>query len=314
MKLSTSVLIAFVVFVTALAAVAQEPPSDNKHGIMVRVTPIYVSPDTSSQKLGEATRGREVFVIDESGAWAHVLASLGGQKDVTGWILNKGIVHLNTPDGDKILFGEVAPASELEASRRGGRKGAGDDARRLYYRVFDYFPQSDLAGEGLYRAADIVWQMESHNRDRSESTMVDLNNPASAADETMKLVIKKFPHTKWADMAAFHLLDDKLCADWAGQSKCPDKEADMYEKYAAEHPDSPNAPEALYNAATRRAALIEIYKTEDKPKQIEESRARVKADGNLLTSKYPQTDWAYRARSLMFTVDQGIPTYGNALQ
>jgi len=297
----------------AIAAIAQEPPSDTKHGIMVRVAQIYVSPDASSSRLGEATRGREVFVLDKSGEWLHVLASLGGEKNVTGWMADKGVIFINTPDGEKILFGEAA-ASELLASTRGGRRGAADDARRLYYRVFDYFPKSDLAGEALYRAADILWQMDTHSRSRSESTMVDLTNPADSAGVYMKMVIKKFPHTKPADMAAFRLIDSKLCDDWAGQSKCPDKEAETYEKYAAEHPDSPNAPEALYNAATRRAALIEIYKTENKPKQVEESRTHAKSDGELAISKYPQSDWAYRARSLVYMVDQGIPTYGNAQQ
>jgi len=32
----------------------------------------------------------------------------------------------------------------------------------------------------------------------------------------MKLVIKKFSGSKWADLAAFHLIDNKLCGDWQG--------------------------------------------------------------------------------------------------
>jgi outer membrane protein assembly factor BamD (BamD/ComL family) len=298
---------------TILTTLAQEPPSDTKHGILVRVAQIYIDPDASSSRIGEATRGREVFELDRSREWLHVTASLGPEKTVTGWILDKGVIRINTPDADKLLFGEAA-ASELEASQRHGRKGAADDARRLYYRVFDYFPTSPLAGEALYRAADILWQTGTHGGGRSESTMQDPYSPASAAEDTMKLVAKKFPRTKWADMAAFQLIETKLCDDWAGQSKCPDKEADIYEKYAAEHPDSPKAAEALYNAARRRAALIEIYKTENKPKQIEESRARVKSDAELAISKYPQSDYAFRARSLMYLVDQGIPTYGNEQQ
>lgn len=305
-----SVCIAVCFALATITALAQEPPSDTKHGILVRVAQIYINPDASSARIGEATRGREVFEIDRSREWLHVSASLGPEKTVTGWIINKGVIRINTPDADKILFGEAA-ASELEASQRHGRKGAADDARRLYYRVFDYFPTSPLAGEALYRAADIVWQLDTSDH-RSSNGTNDPTNPAVMAEDTMKLVTKKFPRTKWADMAAFHLLDTKLCGDWEGQSKCPDKEADVYEKYAAEHPDSPNAPEALYNAARRRAALIEIYKTENKPKQVEESRARVKSDAELAISKYPQSDYAFRARSLMYMVDQGIPTYGNA--
>ncbi len=307
---------AFVFCLTVLVGTsvfAQEPPSDTKHGILVRVAQIYIQPDASSSRLGEATRGREVFELDRSRDWLHVTASLGPEKTITGWILDKGVIRINTPDGDKILFGEAA-ASELAASDRRGRKGAAEDARRLYYRVFDYFPASPLAAEGLYRAADIFWQLGGSHRGGGESTMDDPNAPRQVAEETMKLVSKKFPGTKFADMAAFHLLDLKLCDDWLGQSKCPEKEADVYEKYAFDRPASPNAAEALYNAAQRRAALIEIYKTENKPKQSDESVGKAKADCAAVISKYPQSDWAYRARTLVYMLEQGIPTYGNTQQ
>ena len=312
MKCRTYLIIG-ALLAAALSVAAQEPPSDTHHGIMVRVAQIYVTPSASSAKLGEIGRGREVAVLDQSREWVQVLASVTQEKDITGWILDKGIIHINTPDGDKILFGEAA-ASELEASRRHGREGAADDARRLYYRVFDYFPKSDLAGEALYRAADIIWQLDATDvNTRPSARMRDPNDRAEIPEDYMKMVEKKFPRTKWADLAAFHLIENKLCGTWDG-SKCPDKEAGIYEKYAAERPDSPNAAEALYDAATRRAALIEIYKTETNQKKSDESRAQVKADCDLAVTKYPQTDWAYRARSLLYTVNQGIPTYGNAIE
>jgi hypothetical protein len=243
-----------------------------------------------------------------------VLASINQEKDITGWMFDKGVVHIDTPDGDKIIFGEAA-ASELEASKLHGRKGAADDARRLYYRVFDYFPKSELAGEALYRAADIIWQLDANDvntrpsaRQRSPDDRAEIN------EDYMRMVEKKFPRTKWADMAAFHLIENKLCGDWIGQSKCPEKEADIYEKYAFDRPESPDAAEALYDAATRRAALIEIYKTEGNPKKSEESQGQARGDANAAVSKYPATDWAYRSRTLIFMLDQGIPTYGNSLQ
>src|SRR5260370_9602417 len=82
-------------------------------------------------------------------------------------------------------------------------------------------------------------------------------------DEVMRQVMKKYPHTKWADLAAYHLLDNKVCGDWQAQAKCPERETELYEKYATEHPQSPKAAESLYNAATRQAALVEIYLTPD---------------------------------------------------
>lgn len=307
-------LVVFSLLAVSLVSVAQLPPSDTKHGIMVRTAQIYISPGASSAKLGEIGLGREVAVLDQSGDWLQVLASITQEKDITGWILNKGVIRINTPNGPEILFGKAAIA-ELEASSRHGRKGAADDARRMYYRVFDYFPKSDLAGEALYRAADILWQIEAADvSSRPSAKQRDPGDRIPITEDYMKMVLKKFPGTKWADMAAFHLIENKLCGDWLGESKCPDKEAEIYEKYAADRPNSPNAAEALYNAATRRAALIEIYKTENRPKQIEESRERAKSDGNLAVSKYSQTDWAYRCRTLVYLVEQGISTYGNAQQ
>jgi len=39
-------------------------------------------------------------------------------------------------------------------------------------------------------------------------------------EKYMKEVMKKFlPGTKWADLAAFHLIDNKLCGDWQGATR-----------------------------------------------------------------------------------------------
>ncbi len=108
-------------------------------------------------------------------------------------------------------------------------------------------------------------------------------------EQYMKEVMKKFPGTKWADLAAFHLIDNKLCGNWQGAAKCPIKEADIYEKYAEDHPESSASPEALYEAAWRWAALIEIYKTERRREEIRGSK--VKGDLTGTTSGraiYPQ--------------------------
>lgn len=128
----------------------------------------------------------------------------------------------------------------------------------------------------------------------------------------MKLVIKKFPGTKWADRAAFHLLDNKLCGDWQGASRCPEKEADMYEKYVSDHQQSPDAAEALYDAAWRRSALIEIYKTEANQKKSEESKNRALSIAQKIVTQYAQSDWSLRAQRLIFYIQQGVPTFGNA--
>jgi hypothetical protein len=233
-------------------------------------------------------------------------------KAITGWVSSKALVSLTTPNGDKIVFGEAAD-SEDQASRRRGRRDAAQDAMRLYYRVYDLFPTSPLAAEGLYRAADIRWQMDrSDVLTRPSARERDSYMRGQINEEWMKLAIKKFPGTKWADLAAFHLLENKLCGDWQSASKCPDKEAEMYEKYAKEHEQSPSASEALYDAAWRRSALIEIYKTEANQKKSEESKTRALDLAQKIVAQYAQSDWSTRAQMLIFYIQQGVPTYGNA--
>jgi len=296
-----------------------------EHATVVRAASLYLSPDTSSAKLSEVERGRELIILETSRDWVHVEAMLGDTrrdeamdeedvpgKTITGWLLGKGMVRSSTADGDKILFGEAAD-SEDQASQRNGRKGAAQDAMRLYYRIYDFFLTSQLAGEALYRAADIRWQVEKADVSTRPSSREKESYLRQGMDEQwMKLVIRKFPGTKWADLAAFHLIDNKLCGDWQGSPKCPDKEAELYEKYAKEHPQSPAAAEAVYDAAWRRSALIEIYKTEEQSKKSEESKGRALALAQQVISQYSQSGWALRARKLVFLIQQNVPTYGNS--
>jgi hypothetical protein len=295
-----------------------------RRGTLVHEETIRVAPAEDAARLGDAGRGHELVVMDTSRDWVHVEAILAEPrrdrdtdeeiegKTITGWVPAKAFVGMSTPNGDKIVFGEAAD-SEDEASRRRGRRDAAQDAMRLYYRVYDLFPTSPLAAEGLYRAADIKWQIErSDVLTRPSARERDAYMRGQIDEEWMRLVIKKFPGTKWADLAAFHLIDNKLCGDWQGASRCPEKEADMYEKYADEHAQSPSAPEALYDAAWRRAALIEIYKTEANQKKSEESKNRALGLAQKIVSQYAQSDWSLRAQRLLFYIQQGVPTFGNA--
>jgi ubiquitin len=307
----------FLIFTQLAFAQAQR-------GTLVHEETIRVAPSDDAAKLGEADRGHELVILETSQNWVHVEAIIrppsrdpdtgeeNEGKTITGWIPAKAFVAGTNPNGDKVIFGEAA-ASEDQASRRLGRRDAAQDAMRLYYRVYDLFPNSPLAGEGLYRAADIRWQIErSDVMTRPSARERDPYMRGQINEEWMKLVIKKFPGTKWADLAAFRLIDNKLCGDWQGASKCPEKEADIYEKYVSEHQQSPDAPEALYNAAWRYSALIEIYKTEANQKKSEESKNKALGLAQKIVSQYGQSDWALRAQDLIFYIQQGVPTYGNA--
>ena len=295
-------------------------------GTLVHEATIRVSPSATSAKLGEALRGHELIIIEASSRdWTHVEAIIreprrdadeddpeSEGKTITGWIQNKALVGMSTPNGDKIIFGEAAN-SEDEASRRRGRRDAAQDAMRLYYRVYDLFPTSPLAAEGLYRAADIRWQVDrSDVMTRPSAREREAYMRGQINEEWMKLVIKKYPGTKWADLASFHLLENKLCGDWQGASKCPEKESDMYEKFAKEHDQSSAAPEALYQAAWRQSALIEIYKTEANLKKSDDAKGHALALTQKILGQYAQSEWANRAQDLTFYVQQGVPTWGNA--
>src|SRR5271157_6088611 len=329
MRLRSATSIALTGAVLTIAAgilfSARFATAEAQRGTLVHEETLHISPDADSAKLNEVGRGRELIILETSRDWVHVEAIItqprhdeGATEDeqegkaVTAWLPAKGVVTSTTPDGDKVIFGEAAD-SEDQASRRRGRRDAAQDAMRLYYRVYDLMPTSPLAAEALYRAADIRWQIErSDIMTRPSARERQSYMRGQMQEDWMKLVNKKYPGTKWADLAAFRTIENKLCGEWEGLAKCPDKEADLYENYAKDHPQSPSAPEALYNAAWRRSALIEMYKTEPNQKKAAESKDRALALAQKVLSQYGQSDWAWRAERLVFYIQQGIPTYGNA--
>jgi hypothetical protein len=298
-----------------------------ERGIMMREGIIYITPDTSSAKLSNIGRGREVAVIERTPGWVHVVGTVDvstsiefgdeeqSDRNVTGWIVDKGVITTTAPEGDKILFGEAFD-SEMEASKRGGRRGAAQDAMRLYARIAEYFPSSPLAAESLYRSADIRWQIDA--ADLATRPSAKMRDPALRLpidEEHMKRVIKRVPGTKWADLAAYHLIDNKLCGEWEAQAQCPEKEAEIYLKYANEHPQSPKAAEALYKAAWRYSALIVIYKTDNQQKKADEAAARAISVAKKLMSQYPSDeDWSNRGERLVYMVQNNIPTFGNMVE
>jgi outer membrane protein assembly factor BamD (BamD/ComL family) len=324
MKLRFETIGALIVFASVLLS-GSMAFGQAQRGTLVHEETIRVAPDAQTARLGDAERGIEMVILDTGRDWVHVEAIVRPPRNVegateeevegkiiTGWVPARGFVSSSTPNGDKVLFGEAAD-SEDQASRRLGRRDAAQDALRLYYRVYDLMPTSPLAAEALYRAADIRWQVgRSDVMSRPSARERESYMRAQIDEEWMRLVMKKYPGTKWADLAAFHLIENKLCGEWEGMAKCPEKEADLYETYVKEHAQSPAAPEALYDAAWRRSALIEIYKTEPNLKKSAESKDRALALAQKIVSQYGQSDWALRAQRLIFYIQQGIPTYGNA--
>ncbi len=95
------------------------------------------------------------------------------------------------------------------------------------------FPDSPLAPEAAWRAADILWQIQKADiSSRPSAHEKESYMREQLDDEEMKKIIKFYPRTRQAALAAYALIDNKLCGDWQGQPKCPEKETDYYEKYA----------------------------------------------------------------------------------
>jgi len=308
-----------------LATFTSPSLADALRGTLVHAETLRVAPSADSARVGDAGRGVELIILQSSRDWVQAEAILKAPsndegateeesegKAITGWLPSKGVVTSQTQDGDRIIFGEAAD-SEDEASSRRGRRDAAQDAMHLYFRVYDLMPASPLAAEALYRSADIRWQIDRADiMTRPSARERESYMRGQMKEDWMKLVIKKYPASKFGDLAAFRLIENQLCGEWEGLSKCPEKEAELYENYVKEHPQSPAVAEALYDAAWRRAALIEIYKNEPNQKKAAQSKDRAILLAQKIVSDYGQSDWAYRAERLIFYMQEDIPTYGSA--
>src|SRR5271155_6245876 len=139
---------------------------------------VYVAADADAQKVSLVTPGHEVVIVERNGPWVKVFANtdvgddaneddrnkpeFGEDANVTpasGWIRDKGVVGPTTPGGDAILYGSAANFED-EAEQPNSPKGAAGSAHLLYRRVAEYFPDSPLAPEAAWRAADIRWQLD----------------------------------------------------------------------------------------------------------------------------------------------------------
>jgi hypothetical protein len=315
LKLKQSLLMLWIAFAAATLAAQQK-----EQGTIISEVDMYVSPDATSQKLARVTRGRDVILVMDrtsvSGrSWSHVLVVVDvdierqSERQISGWVPSNVLITTATPNADQIIYGEAVD-SENQSQQLGGRRGADADAMRLYYRIYEYFPNSPLAGEALWHAGDIRWQREKFDaRLRPSFREVDPNMREGMDESTLKLLEKKYPHTKWADLAAYNLIDNKLCGSWKGEIKCPEKESDLYEKYAREHPQSPKLAEALYNAAWRQAAMVDMYKAARENDKSEKARKKSIELAQEVAAHAGEGDWRPQALELIYALQQGIPTY-----
>ena len=312
----------------------QKPKKDNlqkpiagPRATALQVTWLYVAPDRGAQKVDRVQPGREIVIAEKSGQWIRAYANTDvrevSDKDapiiasaddtpppISGWMEAKNVVVETTPNGDQILMGEAANQEALASDPRGPAHAA-QTARLFYRRVAEMFLNSPLAPEAAWRAADILWQIQkadvssrpsAHERDAYMREQLD--------DEEMKKIIKFYPRTRQAALAAYEMIDNKLCGDWQGQPKCPEKETDYYEKYASEYPDGPRTAQALYQAVYRQAVLVDMFNADGGDKKADSAKARAHELAARMKDKFPQSDYTARALAIVFKLDQGIPVYG----
>jgi hypothetical protein len=289
---------------------------------------VYITADANAQRISLVTPGHEVVIVERSGPWVKVFANtdvaddvdedlkpdFGEDQNVTpasGWIRDKGVVGPSTPGGDAILFGSAANLEDL-AEQPHAPKGAAGAAHLLYRRVFEYYPDSPLAGESAWRSADVRWQLDRADvRSLPSAKEQEAYLRPQIYEGDMKKVIKNFPGTKYAAQAAYEMIDNKLCGDWQGLPKCPEMETGLYEKYAQQFPDGPRSAEALYNATYRQGTLVTMYTVEENRKKADAAAAHTQALAQQLKAKYPQSDYTARAASIAYKVQQGIAIFGN---
>lgn len=303
-----------------------QKPLAGPRATALRVSWLYVTADTQAQKVGRVQIGRELVVAEKSGDWLRVFANTDIEEEhsndapifdttevpppISGWMQAKGVVIENTPNGDQVLMGAGADQEALATDPR-GPVNAARTAHLLYRRVVEVFPNSPLDAEAAWRAADILWQIQkSDSASRPSAKEKDPYMREQMDEDGLRKVIKYYSGTRQADLAAYELIDNKLCGDWQGQEKCPEKEAELYEKYSAEHPEGPRTPQALYQAVYRQAVLTNMYADNNNDKKSDAAHTRARDLAARLKDKFPQSDYTARAAMLVFKLDQGIPVYG----
>jgi len=329
------VVAALVAVLVCGTACAQKKPKNNLSGYdrsaratVVHPAIVYAAAEDNAAHVTEVEPGHEVVVTEHNGTWVKVFANtdipdeqaedqkpeFSADEEVSpmsGWIKDKGLVTPTTVNGDAVLFGTAANYEKL-AMEPHAPKDAAEEAHLLYRRVLEYYPNSPLAAEAMFRSADVRWQIDT----------ADISTLPSAKEQEAYLrpqiyegelqkVMKLYPNTKFAALAAYDLIDNKLCGDWQGLPKCPEMEAGLYENYANRYPDSPKAAEALYEATYREGVLVEMYVVQEEKKRSEQAAANTKGLADELQKRYPESDYAARAASIAYRVQQEIPVYGN---
>jgi hypothetical protein len=337
MRLRTLTAAAALFLPTLLHAQRRPQNPDNRSGhdradraTLLHTANVYVTGDSSAPPITTIAPGHEVVISARNSPWLNIFIDTDPPEDddpdskpefqdpttqpnvpSSGWIRDKGVVGPSTPNGDIIIFGAAAEL-EYQASQPHPPADAADEAHLLYARVADYFPDSPLTPEALFRAADIRWQLNKTDIATLPSTHEgDGMLRPQIYEGALKRVMKYFPNSPFAARAAFDLIDNKLCGDWQGLPKCPEMETQLYLQYADHYRTGPKSAEALYDAAYRQGVLVTMYKLDENDKQSAQATKNCQSIADQLRRDYPASDYTARAASIAFRVSQNIPITGS---
>lgn len=285
--------------VAAAAALAAQAVPLQKAVALAPAT-IYLSPDTSSAKVGALRPGMDVAVQSQSGNFVQVFTG------VSGWMPNHGYAVLSDPDAPEAIFG-AAVQLEDQAENAGGENQAAMDAARLYLSIYSNLPASARAAEALYRGAEIHWELkmagEPQRRTPTERLFPD--------DSEMHRVISKYGDSPWAARAAYQLLVEHFtCGDWTDKPECVEKEIHTYQDYIKKYPTGPMTAEATYDALYRAGIAWTLYRAAGPHADAGKAStyARQVTDGAAaMAHQFPETDWTARAALLAFQVAHNTP-------
>src|SRR5436305_1724154 len=190
-------------------------------------------------------------------------------------------------------------------------------------KIFDFLFLVALAGAAAFVSSAFAAEAEHATLIREESLYgsaganaqktAQVGRGKAMEEKYLREVIAKFPQSKQAELAAYDLLEGQLCPEWRGMAECPTKESALYEQYAHEHPQSPKAAEALYNAAWRQAALTDIYRISNDRTKSDAARKQGIAVAQQIQSQQQDQDWKTRATDLIYKLEKKIPIYGPAV-
>ncbi len=224
-----------------------------------------------------------------------------------------GVVSADTPKGDVILFGAAA-SEEADADLPTPRKES-PKPRGCSTSAWPTSSPIAVAPEAAWRSADIRWQLQkadifslpsAHEKDAYMRESID--------DEELRKLRKIYPRSDGRTWPTGTCWTTRSAAIGRVPPNARKKKPKCTRSTPQEHPDSPRAAESLYNAVYRQGALHDIYTANGDDKKSEEAKTRAVTIADTIASKYPQSDYAARAASLVYQLQESIPIYGTDRQ